>query len=171
MVDRNEAERLATASLPDALHLGEPVELAQGWFFPYRSTEPSFGSQGVIVNKRTGRLYHLGSAYPVERDLAFYDQGYQFARYDLVVLEVRNVKMTIDVLRDIGPTVVEPTFEHGEVWRIPRPLSEGELRRSIAATPHVFGSIDLYFRLERLAQAHGHGWFRFLALEGKRASS
>ena len=169
MIDVNDAERLARTTLTHALELGVPVELAQGWFFPYRAPEFFAGSQGVIVNKRTGSLYRLGSAYSVERDLALYDQGYQFENYDLVVLDVRNVEMTIDVLRDIGPVVVEPTFEQGVVWRIPRRLTDHELHARIERLPCVFGSISLYFRLERLAEAHQHGWFRFLALECKAA--
>ncbi|MGI5131141.1 hypothetical protein ACQEVB_30360 [Pseudonocardia sp. CA-107938] len=165
MLDVDDAERLAAATLARGLRLGQPVELAHGWFFPYYVDEPIAGSQGVIVNKRTGRLFQLGSAYPVQRDLVLYDQGYQFELYDLVVLEVRDVAMTVDVLRAIGPTVVEPTYEDGVVWRIPRMLDDDELRERIAHTPYVFGGIGLYHRIEYLEQARHHGWFRFLALE------
>ena len=79
-LDRDAASKRALSDLPDGLDLdlGEVQELREGWFFPYRArnAEPIVGSQGVVVNKQTGRLLHLGSAFPVERDLEMYERGY-----------------------------------------------------------------------------------------------
>jgi len=69
------------------------------------------------VHKRTGRVLELGSAYPVERDIALYDKGYQFKRYDLVNASVAQLEATVATLQALRIDVVEPTFEHAKVWR------------------------------------------------------
>lgn len=96
MIDRTHAGTLAQATLNkgDGITLGEVRELREGWFFPYRAEQLMSGSQGVIVNKRTGRIFNLGSAFPVERDLVLYDRGYQSSLYDLVILAVHDLSAT-----------------------------------------------------------------------------
>jgi hypothetical protein len=123
------------------------------------------GSNGVIVNKATGKVFTLGSRFPLERDLAMYDLGYQFHSYDLVVLQVHNMESTLDVLFKLRVPTVEPKYEHGTVWRIPRELSRRELASRLSTLPCVFGNIGLYFSLELLEQARSAGYFRFEALE------
>ena len=121
-LDRDAASKRALSDLPDGLDLdlGEVQELREGWFFPYRArnAEPIVGSQGVVVNKRTGRLLHLGSAFPVERDLEMYERGYHSEVYDLVIREVADLGKTLDLLEKLRLTVVEPEFESGQVWRV-----------------------------------------------------
>lgn len=69
MVDRESARKIAD-SVPAphvAIDDDGARELEQGWFFPYRAvSEPVAGSNGIVVNKKTGKVYHLGSAFPVE---------------------------------------------------------------------------------------------------------
>ena len=86
---------IATRDIPKGIAVDvEAVrELPSGWFFPYRSAGDQLfcGSQGVIINKQTGKTLRLGSAFPVERDLELYERGYQFETYDLVVLEIADL--------------------------------------------------------------------------------
>lgn len=107
-----------SSSLRAGMELGEAQELTAGWFFPTSSA--TVGCNGIIVNKHTGKLFHLGSAFPVERDLALYDRGYQFDRYDLTIIKVRRRKQTLHALGKVRLDVIEPTLEHGIVWRVPR---------------------------------------------------
>jgi hypothetical protein len=168
MLDQSGARELAQRVVPEGLAIDDSStrELKQGWFFPYRSVgEPCAGSNGVIVNKANGKVFRLGSAFPVERDLEFYDRGYQFERYDLVVLEVRDLHAAVEALLRLNLSVVEPTYEHGTVWRVPRPLSSRELRDLLSKLPCVFGDTTLYFRLEALEAAREAGILRFEALE------
>lgn len=168
MVDQAAARRIAQTDLDPLLTLDDTGvrELREGWFFPYRAAgEPVFGNQGVIVNKATGQPLVLGSAFSVERDLALYDRGYQFARYDLVVLEVRRREPTLDALLELGLTAVEPTYDSGTVWRIARHLTRPELAERLRRLPCVFGDVALYPRIEVLEQARSAGHFRFEALE------
>jgi hypothetical protein len=168
MLDRESARRIASA-VP-AAHVviddNGVRELRHGWFFPYRAVSaPVAGSNGLIVNKQTGKIYQLGSAFPVERDLELYDRGYQFERYDLVVLAVLDPVTTLDTLVALGVSVVEPTYEHGTVWRVPRRLSRAELSERLKKLPCVFGEMRLYASLEILESARARGTFRFEALE------
>jgi hypothetical protein len=168
MINRFKAQELAASSLSKGLELDDSrvQELAEGWFFPFRAVaEPVFGSQGVVINKATGAVFHLGSAFPAERDLELYDKGYQFARYDLVITTVSDLERTLDVLEELRLSVVEPTFEHGTVWRIPRPLTRKELRDRIDNLPCVFGDTRLYAVAEKLEKARQQGIMEFELLE------
>jgi hypothetical protein len=170
MIERSTALEIAARDTPKGIVIDEQAirELPSGWFFPYRSEERLFGgSQGVIVNKKTGNLFRLGSAFPVERDLELYERGYQFAAYDLVVTEIADLDVTIKTLEELDVSVVEPAYDHGTVWRIPRRLSAGELRRRLDRLPAVFGELRLYARAEALEGARVSGAFRFELLECK----
>jgi len=134
----------------------------EGWFFPYRTNR--VGCNGVIINKKTGRAFQLGSAFPVDRDLALYDRGYQSAAYDLVILKIRDLDETVRTLRKLRFSTVEPTYEHRQVWRIARDLTDAEIRARLAKLPCIFTG-SLYFHLEHLDQARDAGWFTFEALE------
>src|SRR5262245_16177945 len=130
MIDPVTACELARKGAPAGVAIDEANvrELDAGWFFPYQGVDgPWFGGNGVIVNKETGKRFELGSRYPIERDLKFYDLGYQFESYDLVVTRVSDLSGTLDTLRSFI-AVVEPEYQHGTVWRIGRPITGEELR-------------------------------------------
>jgi hypothetical protein len=168
MLDRESARRIASAAPAPLVVIDDNGvrELEHGWFFPYRAVSGLVaGSKGLVVNKQTGRIYQLGSAFPVERDLELYDRGYQFERYDLVILGVLDPVMTIDALVGLCVSVVEPTYEHGAVWRVPRRLSRAELSERLTKLPCVFGDVRLYSSFEILESARAMDAFRFEVLE------
>jgi hypothetical protein len=170
--DREGARRIAQVAIDSRVAIDDARvrELQTGWYFGCRSLGDPLagGSNGLIVNKATGKVLHLGSAFPVERDLELYDRGYQFDRYDLVVVNVANLDATLTSLLELGLTIVEPTYEHGTVWRVPRTLTRDELAQRLRSLPCVFGDAPLYFRLETLERARASGSFRFEALEFRR---
>ncbi|MGI9609632.1 MAG: hypothetical protein ACR2NL_04990 [Acidimicrobiia bacterium] len=139
-----------------------PQEIASGWFF--HADARFVGSNGIVVNKKTGRVLALGSAFPIERDLRFYDKGYQAKVYDLVVLAVNHLDTAVEHLVALELSVVSPEYEAGAVWRIPRTLSEADIRTRLADLPCVFGDQSLYFSLEELEQAEDDGSFEFTAM-------
>lgn len=168
MFDREGARHIAQSAIDARVVIDDARtrELQLGWYFGCRSLgEPLIASSGLIVNKSTGKVLRLGSAFPVERDLALYDKGYQFERADLVVLEVANLDATLATLLELGLTVVVPTYEHGSVWRIPRELTRDELAQRLRSLPYVFGDVRLYFGLEALERARALGALRFEVLE------
>jgi hypothetical protein len=164
MLDQSTARRLAQEHLPDGLAIADDcvVELRSGWFFPYRSIRgPVLGSRGVIINKTTGNVFRLGSAFSLERDLVLYEKGYQSERYDLVITSIADLERTLDALEELRVSIVEPRYEHGTVWRIARPLTRVELCVRLARLPCVLDDLALYFRAERLEQARDEGSFGF----------
>ncbi|HEY2516152.1 MAG TPA: hypothetical protein VGI39_35015 [Polyangiaceae bacterium] len=162
MLDEPTARKIAEASLTHpALPLAEARELREGWLFPYHASHPLVGSHGLIVNKHTGRVFHLGSAFPLERDLALYDRGYQSERYDLVVLAIHDLTETRRALSRVGLQITDITYEHGQVWRVPRAMKDLELSDRLQTLPCIFPDQGLYFRLEVLEEARTRGWFTF----------
>ena len=142
------------------------VETEHGWYFP-----PAFeviGCNGGIVGKADGVVFTLGSAYSVERDIHFYDRGFRSEVYDLVVLEVFDLRAAAALLRAVGPAVVEPFYEYDTVWRIPRDLSRTEISDRLASLPALFPDIRLYFSLELLEQAEEEHAFSYRALGRRR---
>ena len=148
------------------------TETREGWYFPYApAVEIMFGSNGVIVNKHTGLPLVLGSAFSVERDIKAFDEGFQFRRYHLVILEVRDRKKTVEILLEVDPTITVPEYEDGTVWKIPRSLSEREIDERLDRLPAIFADISLYFRIESLQTARTHEYFRFEALAARAPSA
>lgn len=167
MIDRDTAHSIAVRNLGGSplVSLGEPEELREGWYFPYQCREDVVGSNGLIVNKQTGAVFHLGSAFPVKRDLTFYDAGFQCRAYDLVVLAVHDMDTALDMLEQLRlSSLVVPEYEHGRVWRIPRCVSRADLQAKLRSLPCVFGEQDLYFKLERLVELRESGCCEFRAV-------
>ena len=138
-------------------------EIEHGWYFGL-DTE-AIGCNGLIVNKKRGTVLQLGSAFPIERDLTLYDNGYHFQRYDLVITSVVRLDGALCTLVNLQMQVIEPTYEHGSVWRVPRPMSRDEIRGRLATTPSVFGDVSLYFVAEHLEHARAQGDFTFELFE------
>jgi len=123
------------------------------------------GSNGVIVNKRTGRIFELGSAFPVERDLRIYDRGWHAAVYDLVVLSIRDLRETRRAIGRLRLTTLSITYESGQVWRINKPMTEAERSARLDSLPCIFPEVGLYFDFEVLEEVREAGWFTFDAVE------
>ena len=132
------------------------IETERGWFFTWG--EELIGSKGLVVNKGTGRVFVLGSALiPLDRDLAMYHRGMDAEKHDLVIPEIADLDATVAFLQRIEPTVVEPSYDAGTVWRIPRPLTEAELRGRLADLPAVFPDLGLYLVFEAVVEARSTG--------------
>ena len=98
------------------------------------------------------------------RDIEFYDLGYQSTHFDLVVLAIKDLDATVETLFDISPTATDFSYESRTVWRIPRPMTQKEIRTRLSELPCVFPDVLLYFRFERLREAERSGHFKFHAL-------
>ena len=160
------AARIAARWAADAQVLGRDAsELRLGWYFPMRFGGNAPGCNGIIVSKADGSVFSLGSAFPVERDLRFYDRGFQSDKVDLVVLEVVDWPGTVEALLEVGPQTIELSYESGTVWRLPRPLTEDEIRQRLEDLPAIFGDLHIYFKFEVLARAEDDGLYRFTMLK------
>jgi len=166
-LNRADASKIARAWSAEHTKLDPQgaVETEHGWYFP--NGEEIVGSSGVIVNKADGRVFVLGSVFSVERDIKYYHRGFQSDHYDLVVLDVFDLPAAVALIKAIRPVVVEPTYQSGTVWRMPRFLSETEISDRLAALPALFADIPLYFHYERLDQAEEGRAFAYRAI-GRR---
>jgi hypothetical protein len=163
VIDEAQAVTLVAASraLREPRRLGEAQELRQGWYFPTRFGDRTIGCRGVIVNKQTGRLFHVSNAFPVARGLDLYERGYQFEVYDLTVVGVRNRKATLKTLTGLGVSIVEPELQDGVVWKIPRRLSNDELAGRLERLPSVFSGLRFCSQTELLEAAREANCFTF----------
>ncbi len=133
------------------------TQLERGWYFAWRN-DGRVGSHGLAVSKATGHILEFGSAFPVERDLRMYDLGMDADKHDLVILQVADAEETLRMLRRLAPTVVELSYESGTVWRVPRRLTEDELRSRLTSLPAIFPDVGLYFEFEAIEAARSSGW-------------
>ena len=139
------------------------VELREGWYFPFRAFrgEPVAGSNGLIVNKADGAVFVLGSAFPVERDLMFYDLGYQADVVDLVVTRVSDVERAARTLHRIGPNEIRLSFEADTVWRIPTRVTKESIAEGLRDLPLILADLHIYAHFELLRSAADAGEFEF----------
>jgi hypothetical protein len=157
VLSEERARELAEESIrSDGLTLAsDSIESDRGWYFHWN--ERMLGVHGLVVNKETGSVFVLGSSFPLERDLRMYDRGMDAERHDLVITAVADLDETVALLQRIAPTIVEPCYENGSVWRIPRCLTQDELRIRMATLPAVFPDVQLYFEFEAIVEARSSG--------------
>lgn len=153
MIDARKAAILARASAPEGfvIAVDQARESRCGWFFPWRlEDDPAAGSKGVVVDKQTGRVVTLGSAYSLDRDLNAFDAGYRFGPAFLVVTAVRNERTAIEQLMRLRIREVTPEFAHGVQWKIPKSISVQDIKLRLGQLPCKFGPIATYFAVEAL---------------------
>jgi hypothetical protein len=164
MIEQSRAQELAEAAFEfDEVVLGAARELDQGWFFPCIAKRSRLFA-GVIVNKETGRHLLVMTESSLARDLTLYDVGYQFERYDVVVLTIEDLDEAVRTLLGLGDVTVDTYYRYGRVYRVGRRLTEAEVRERLSTLPAVFSN-RLAFNLESLEHAREQGWFEFKALE------
>ncbi|MEQ8276705.1 MAG: hypothetical protein RKU31_23745 [Deltaproteobacteria bacterium] len=173
MIDKNQALRIAGGQTPDGLMIDRDrvKELESGWLFPYRGLPDAdpldipAGSNGCIINKSTGAVKTLGSRRTPETDAKFYDLGYQFDLYDLVITSVNERSATLDFLEQLRLSDVDLSYSAGVVWRVPRSIARAELNERLSKLPCIFGAARLYFVYEVLAQAERETYCEFRVLK------
>ena len=166
MIDEPRARELGKAALEsddDDVVLGDARELNEGWYFPCIAKRSRVFT-GVIINKETGRELLIMLHSPMERDPSLYDRGYQFRKYDLVILAITDFEHTVSTIIEMHFVIVAPYYKYDRVWRVGRKLTEAEVRERLSTLPAIFtGRFE--FGLEHLERAREEEWFEFKALE------
>jgi hypothetical protein len=164
MIDEPRAREVAQGAFEaEEVVLGGVRELNDGWFFPC-VTKGTQLFTGVIVNRKTGRPLRVVTRSPMENDLTLYDRGYQFDKYDLVVLTVDNLDETVRVLHALHEVTVDTYYKNDRVYRVGRRLTEAEVRERLSRLPCVFSG-RFGFGIEKLEQVREAGWFSFKVFE------
>ena len=107
------------------------------------------GSCGVLVDRETGRVHDLGSAFGLEYWLEAYDRGLH-QPMDVVVTSVGDRQRAASALGRLQLSYVIPEFEHGETWKIPRHYNQKDYIRAFDSLPARFEAQHLIFRMREI---------------------
>jgi len=171
MLTKNDAIDAVRKTLPiDFVVLEEHViEREYGWvIFSQAIARDVFGSGGTLVEKKTGRLIHFGSAYPTEINLEIYEAGYfAYDAFDFVVTAISNLEKAIAFLGDLRISYVTPEVESGTTWRIPKEYSAQQLRDQVRNLPCRFYVGSLYFKWQVIERMKSSASFKFELKENR----
>lgn len=105
-----------------------------------------FGSGGVIVERNTGAVHKLGSAFDLEYWLEAYDRGLH-KPMDVVVVAVGDRQRAASALCRLQMSYVIPEVAHGERWVVPRGYHQRDFIRAFESLPARFEAQQLLFRM------------------------
>ena len=169
MVTREQALSVALKEASEGLVAveDESVELANGWFFPWTSIngQPYLGSPGIIVNKESGEVLCVASAWPLQRSFWAYEAGYVRSSYNIKITSVSNHDLTLDLLAALNISVIEPEFAHGTMWKVPRFLEREEISRMISELPCFFRDVYIEHQFEEIEKARSDNRCAFELLD------
>jgi Immunity protein 35 len=107
------------------------------------------GSCGVMVDRKTGEVHDLGSAFGVDYWLEAYDRGLHLPM-DVIVTYVGDRQRAASALRRLQMTYVIPEVAYGETWTIPRHFTQKDFVQSFDSLPVRFEAQCLIFRMHDL---------------------
>lgn len=107
------------------------------------------GSCGVIVDRITGEVHDLGSAFGLEYWLEAYDRGLH-QPLDVVVLSIGDRQRAASALGQLQMSYVIPEIAHGETWTIPRHYNQKDFIRAFDSLPARFEAQRLIFRMHEI---------------------
>jgi hypothetical protein len=122
-----------------------------------RYEDMTLGQGPVILDKRNGRVYSYGSAFPMsaaiqdfrrssQKEAAVKERFPEFDRrklHDLVIHRVYRSAPLVDTLFSLSLTYVVPEVEAGATWRIPKAYTKELLWERIKlALPVRFCGLD-----------------------------
>ena len=168
MITFEEAKQIALNKMGKEWAIREDriIEKPYGWYFcfvdkAYLGSDDirgrTIGSNGLIVNKENGRVFVFGSAFPLERDLAAYEAGFRYDKYDLTISSVTDVEKTAYLLYELNMVYVIPELENGTLWKIPQPYTEQQIKDLLRDLPYTFYDQSFYFHLEMFGQIDATG--------------
>lgn len=112
-------------------------------------TDLPIGSCGVLVDRTTGDVHNLGSAFGLEYWTESYDRGLHIPM-GAVVLSVGDRQRAASALIRLQMSYVIPEVAYGETWTIPKRYNQKDFIRSFDTLPVRFESQRLIFRMHDL---------------------
>ena len=107
------------------------------------------GSCGVIVDRITGEVHNLGSAFDLDYWLEAYDRGLH-QPMDVVVVSIGDRQRAASALGRLQMSYVIPEVAHGEIWRIPQHYNQKDFLRAFDSLPARFEAQQLIFRMHEI---------------------
>lgn len=121
------------------------------------------GQGSILVEKATGRLIHLSSAFSDEQHRAMYEGGcFRFVNPDIVITAVDDIDKAAGLLAALDMCWVVPEVVCGDTFRIPQDYTAEQLRAHLCSLPCRFhmGS-HLYWRWSAFQKLEHSGCIRF----------
>ncbi|EMB16089.1 YrhB domain-containing protein [Rhodopirellula europaea] len=107
------------------------------------------GSCGVLVERDTGEVHDLGSAFDLEYWLEAYDRGLHLPM-DVIVLSIGDRQRAASALGRLQMSYVIPEVAHGETWTIPKHYNQKDFIRAFDSLPARFEAQRLIFRMHEI---------------------
>lgn len=107
------------------------------------------GSCGVLVDRNTGQVHGLGSAFNLQYWLDAYDRALHLPT-DVIVLTVSDRQRAASALGRLQMSYVIPEVAYGETWTVPRHYDQKDFIRSFDSLPTRFERQNLIFRMHDL---------------------
>lgn len=159
-MDVNEALKLAERHIDcDMVVLAETVsEREFGFHFHtdskrHRETgrweDLLVGSCGVLVERATGEVHDLGSAFGVDYWFEAYRRGLH-RPLTVVVTKVLDRQRAAEALHRLRMTYVIPEEAYGETWVIPQFFGLKDIRKSFDALPARYENQNLISQLHEI---------------------
>lgn len=103
----------------------------------------------VLVDRDTGEVHYLGSAFDLEYWLEAYDRGLH-QPMDVVVISVGDRQRAASALGRLQMSYVIPEVTHGETWTIPQRYNQKDFIRAFNSLPVRFEAQRLIFRMHEI---------------------
>ena len=104
------------------------------------------GSFGVLVDRQTGEVHDLGSAFNLEYWLEAYDRKLHLPN-DVIVHSIGDRQRAATALCRLQLTYVVPEVANGVTWNIPKHYNQKDFVRSFESLPTRFEAQQLIFRI------------------------
>lgn len=104
------------------------------------------GSCGVLVERATGEVHDLGSAFGIDYWFEAYRRGLH-RPLTVVITKVFDRQRAAEALHRLQMTYVIPEEAYGETWVIPQPYTLKDFRKAFDALPARYENQNLIFRL------------------------
>jgi hypothetical protein len=159
MITFEEAKQIALNEIgPEwAIREDQILEKLYGWYFSFVRKEylgiddvrgRPIGSNGLIVNKEDGHVFVFGSAFSLERDIAAYEAGFRYEKYDLTITSITDIETTASLLYELNMVYVIPELDNGTVWEIPQSYTVQQIKDLLRDLPYTFHDQSFYFHIE-----------------------
>ncbi len=172
MITYEEAYNIALSRISSNCEIVEDLILEKpyGWYFreqsrEYLKTRDIYhmlrGGASFVVEKENGRIVSFGSTFSLEDNFRYYEEGFKYEIYDLIIKKVYNLKATLQFLMTLQ--LIHHDFRLIENKFIHVLTSQGskEMDDILSALPYTFSKQRLYFAYPHLLEMKYSNWFDY----------
>ncbi len=172
MITYEEAYNIALSRIISNCEIAKDLILEKpyGWYFREQTKEYSQtrdirhilrGGESFIVEREDGRIVSFNSAFGLENNLRYYEEGFKHKIYDLVNEKNYDFEATVQFL--IVLQLIHHDFRLIEKKLIHVLTSQGskEMDEILSSLPYTFSKKRLYFAYPHLLEMKYSNWFDY----------